>query len=121
MTELQKELETVRYAIDSLIRQFAVPVAMPLFKTEDGVDVYRGDNYVYVNIDNNYSIHGNQANVHCGKKDEHKYFSTRVMAQEWVLNNKPLLSLNDIDGILGDTSAMLVHGYKFKQLAESKL
>ena len=97
MTELQKELETVRYAIDSLIRRYAVPEAKPLFTTEDGVDIYRGDNYVYVVIDDNYSIRGNQANVHCGKKDEHKYFSTREMAQVWVLMNKPCLSVMDVD------------------------
>lgn len=94
MTELQKELETVRYAIDSLIRRYAVPEAKPLFTTEDGVDVFRGDLFFCVTDD--FQILSDMAQQsHVGVRL--RAFSTIPAAEVWVLMNKKCLSVMDVD------------------------
>lgn len=55
-------------------------VKNPLFRTEDGIDIYEGDSYVTM------KQHG------YGKK----YFSTKEAAEEYILMNKPCLSINDL-------------------------
>lgn len=70
----------------------------PLFTTEDGVDIFEGDDY--------YSIHTTQFNFPNGYgkptikgtaiKGYWITFSTKEAAEEYVLMNKPKYSLNDI-------------------------
>lgn len=72
-----------------------------LFKTEDGVDIFKGDNYVKVNNHSNYSLvtgfiaEGAQDN-YTGLK-----FSTKEKAEEYIIMNKPCLSINQICPIIG--------------------
>ena len=67
-----------------------------LFTTEDGVEIYEGCNYYHVCED--WSI----ANFHtCAewikyKNPPNKSFSTKEAAEDWILMNKPCLSVNDI-------------------------
>lgn len=70
----------------------------PLFTTEDGVDIFEGDDY--------YSIHTTQFNFPNGYgkptikgtaiKGYWITFSTKEAAEEYVLMNKPCLSIQDL-------------------------
>lgn len=69
-----------------------------LFKTEDGKEIFNDDSYYAVERD--YSIGDG-----IGGDDYHRTnrvlttFSTREAAEEYILMNKPLLSLKDINNI----------------------
>jgi len=78
-----------------------VKLDIPLFKTEDGVDIFEGDKVYFVNITNqrfNIDI--------CLQADLYKshllYFSTKEKAEEYILMNKPCLSINNVLGIYND-------------------
>lgn len=68
----------------------------PLFTTEDGVDIFEGDKFYYVN--NGYIIEPRKAiiekdfNPFAGKRD----FSSIKTAEKYIEENKPCLSYNDI-------------------------
>ncbi|HEX8586125.1 MAG TPA: hypothetical protein VF680_17165 [Allosphingosinicella sp.] len=75
-----------------------------LFKTEDGVDIYKEDNYYYIQTEEGprflYPWKVMKINHH---RDEIKpsiksikRFSTKEKAEEWIIMNKPCLSLNNI-------------------------
>ena len=66
-----------------------------LFRTEDGVDVFNLDKVFYINEwsdDNVLDVLATTAS----KFTQNKYFSTKEKAEEYILMNKPCLSLNDI-------------------------
>jgi hypothetical protein len=67
-----------------------------LFTTKDGVKIYEGDSYWYVNT----AWHIGNINYYKGEEPEERkyrtYFSTEKAAEEWILKNKPLFSINDI-------------------------
>lgn len=96
----------------------------PLFTTEDGKPVYKGDQYVKVNNYSDWSIvTGFEAQ---GSQDNYKglKFSTKEAAEEYVLLNKPLLSVGDIISLFsinleGDAKKYATE--QLKQLAKSKL
>jgi hypothetical protein len=75
-----------------------------LFTTEDGVDIYVGDKVWFVNPDNNYELQPNSYTVTKNWDDSDmlsKVFSTKKAAEEYILMNKPCLSINDIKNNLG--------------------
>lgn len=96
------------------------PAKTPLFTTEDGVDVFEGDKLYY--ILKSFEIHCNPANKYDGKNNDYKYFSTKEKAEEFVILNKPCLSVQELinikslKGCFGDTLIDYA-----KQLAKSKL
>jgi hypothetical protein len=63
----------------------------PLFKTEDGIDIYEGDNWVRVRL-SDFTILG----IYGDAIGAIKTFSTKEAAEEYVLLNKPCLSLKDV-------------------------
>lgn len=70
-----------------------------LFKTEDGVDVFEGGKFFFVHegnwfISGEIVAFGNEP-VKVWKNEDIKTFSTKEAAQEYVLMNKPCLSVND--------------------------
>ena len=87
-----------------------------LFTTEDGVDIFKGDKVYFVNTTNerfNIDI--------CLETDLYRahllYFSTKEKAEEYILYNKPLLTLKDIDELLcKNTSSYFLE--KFKKRAQ---
>jgi len=87
----------------------------PLFTTEDGVDIFEGDKYSYVNylLRGFYNItsHSNHA-----LKDSMKFFSTKEKAEEYILMNKPCLSINEINSVYKNTDFI-----KLKKLVQNKL
>lgn len=78
-------------------------IKKPLFTTEDGVDIYKGDIFYYVKFKQYNNTLGKPFEIvkgnHPAFKYEpqyEKYFSTKEKAEEYILLNKPCLSLNDI-------------------------
>lgn len=68
----------------------------PLFTTEDGKQIFKGDVYWFVVINNNFDI---TSTIACGSErqiDQCKDFSTEAAAREYVRLNKPMYSLNDV-------------------------
>lgn len=96
----------------------------PLFRTEDGVDIYEGNEYWFMSTSKAVNSF---IQYHCenAKKDtDHtgggswKYFSTKEKAEEYILLNKPVLSVNDV---LIRFTIMEFTPKNLKELAKSKL
>lgn len=67
----------------------------PLFITEDGVSIFENDTFYYV--DQYWQIGvGICNNLIFNKLKDYKEFSTKERAQEYIYNNKPKYSVNDI-------------------------
>jgi hypothetical protein len=91
----------------------------PLFRSEDNVDIFEGDkihsvdkNLLISEDDNRYISKSFKPNL------EYKYFSTRENAEEYILLNKPCLSIMDIKDVTGLIS---MTEYRLKELVKSKL
>lgn len=95
----------------------------PLFTTEDGVDIYEGDKYWFVNLDV-FQTQNITAFINIKLKEECKRFSTKEKAEEYIIMNKPCLSINDIRNYKHNTtiSGMPCHSLEtFKELVKTKL
>lgn len=106
----------------------------PLFTTEDGVEISKGDSVWSVNI-NDWCYRGGFSaddswNQKQAKFNGYLYFSTEEKAQEYILMNKPMLSLNDLLDVwgVGAEYPQQKEHYKksdlfsnFKELAKKKL
>lgn len=64
-----------------------------LFTTEDGVDIFEDNKCYFVN--RFFDITETIGNIYYDKQNL-KYFSTKEKAEEYIIMNKPCLSLNDI-------------------------
>lgn len=96
----------------------------PLFKTEDGVDIYEGDKITIVNTKDfrisNTDIPENHIRGHCrvwDGSDGYLQFSSKQAAEEYIILNKPCLSLMDLKKA-GYISAS--QRFSLKQLVKSK-
>ncbi len=73
-----------------------------LFKTEDGVDIYEGDKCYWADL---HTFSWNRFNWDTlpqpqnHPKEKYKWFSTEQKAEEYILMNKPCLSINDVKSI----------------------
>ena len=78
----------------------------PLFTTEDGVDIFKNINKYYTPI---YIVDKALNIRHCEKdfsvkpSENVKYFFNKEKAEEYILYNKPCLSLNDLKQFFPDT------------------
>ena len=100
-------------------------VKQKLFTTEDGINIFEGDNvnwvcdnYEYFNTINIDKTHCNLINGY--SKGIYKIFSTKEKAEEYILMNKPVLSLNDIKNCRIKNSK-LISRIKLKELVKQKL
>lgn len=68
----------------------------PLFTTNDGVDIHIGDTFYYVN--DKWGMYDYTVNCYSSFLPSvyKTSFSTKEKAEEWVLWNKPCISLNDL-------------------------
>jgi hypothetical protein len=101
----------------------------PLFTTEDGFEIFEDDNFFYINT-HVWVVAKTNANMpmihHVIEVNKYKTFSSEEKAEEYVLINKPMLSLQDLLNVWGvsdeigayKTSLMF---NKFEKLAKSKL
>jgi hypothetical protein len=110
----------------------AVKFKKPLFTTEDDVDIFEGDNVHFVCEEYDYHYVKNVNDTHCGlincgKKGVYKIFPTKEKAEEYILMNKPCLSINDIfkdfeemrKGLKTFENSQLAK--RFKKLVQQKL
>lgn len=102
-------------------------LSSPLFKTEDGVEIFKGDSYHCVNTAPHlWSLFEQTAKEKTMLNKGVKAFSTEELAKEYKLMNQPLLSLNKLLSVWGnedeipfyETSRLFVN---FKRIAENKL
>lgn len=68
----------------------------PLFKTEDGKDIYEGDEYWFVPDSLKDAYINTASKTNFAGKSGHKYFSTAELALEYILLNKPCFSISDV-------------------------
>lgn len=99
-----------------------------LFTTEDGKEIYEGDKVSLLSTSRWHIVQNVSApiNPFYGDNNEgFKYFSTVEKADEWILENKPLLSLNEIFNIIDDGLVPSIEAIddmrRLKRLAKSKL
>ena len=59
---------------------------IPIFSTLDGVDIYDGQPYVYIDSDNNIK-NIKKADKNSGRLAGYMYFSTKEAAQEYLIQN----------------------------------
>jgi hypothetical protein len=89
-------------------------IKKPLFTTEDGVDIFKGDKTCWINswIVTNFTDWKRTMFLELNEK----HFSTIEKANEYILMNKPCLSINDISKFY--TSAKNGLSNNSKQLIE---
>lgn len=87
-----KDLKTRSgYPLESL------KILKPLITTEDNIEVYPGDKYWCIDVNDKskiytFGVYG-KGNI---RTDEYIFFSTEKAAEEYILMNKPCLSINDV-------------------------
>ena len=89
-----------------VILSVAKKVKKPLFTTEDGLDIFEGDLFYYVKFVQYNNTSGKPFEIVRGdytsfeyEPQYEKYFSTKEKAEEYILLNKPVLSLKDVANI----------------------
>jgi hypothetical protein len=106
---LMKYFSTKEAALECIKRNSAS------FITEDKVEIFEGDDYFeLLNFKKIFKVKLEKNKILTGKNSR-KVFSTKEAAEEYILMNKPCLSLNDIDEMYDNTSA-----YRFEQMAYLK-
>jgi hypothetical protein len=72
----------------------------PIFTTEDGVDIFKGDS-VYVVDDKVQLLDYRYINILSdGRVSGRKYFSTKAAAQDYVISNAKLISIEDFNNAI---------------------
>ena len=79
-----------------------VPDPIPLFKTEDGFDIYEGDTVWHTNLNPSLRIYSSTVTHKKPFTPVAGLFSTKEKAEEYILMNKPCLSINNVLGIYND-------------------
>ena len=102
----------------------------PLFKTEDGIYVYEGDRY-YVVIEKDgfgyetfaVAWHGQGGIESANYKNAAKFFSDKGKANEYILMNQPVLSVNDVLAVCENNYGFLQNKLldRLKEIAKSKI
>jgi len=102
MKPKQINIDGVLY--DLMVVPLPHPARTPLFTTTDGKPVYEGDEYFFVwqSGSDNFSVSRNigKPNYYQGQNKADKYFLSKAAAEQWIADNKPLYSLNDIQKAL---------------------
>ncbi len=111
-----------------VVISIAVKNKKPLFTTEDGVDIFEGDIFYYVKFKENRNSYGRVFEIVIADRpgciyepQYEKYFSTREKAEEYILLNKPVLSLNDINFAISKINNAEEKRNKLKTLVKLKI
>ena len=78
-------------------------VETPLFTTEDGVDIFEGDTIFGVNVDWKVFSHYIDLQNKVKSWGIKPTFSTKEKAEEYILLNKPCLTINDVRNCINQT------------------
>lgn len=90
----------------------------PLFTTEDGVDIYEGDTYFEANLTYGVKSWTSEYPVYFNKDVSKRIFSTKEKAEEYILMNKPCLSILDVLKLKNKWSIKTID--KLKELVKNK-
>jgi len=97
-----------------------------LFTTEDGVDIYEGD--IVHQVNKNFEYYSYYWGIQHGNKgvpfENFKMFSTKEKAEEFIILNKPCLSINDVNNCYLSPKLSPLHNNltnNLKELVKSKL
>lgn len=88
------------------LRYIQSKVKQPIFTTEDGVDMYEGDKFYPVCVEEGMGfatwvfIPQRWGTLPYHYAEAFKYFSTKEAAKEYIFLNKPCLSLKDVNLII---------------------
>ena len=105
-------------------------VNQPLFKTEDGIDVFEGDRYYVVIEKDGFGYEtfavawpGQGGIESANYKNAAKFFSDKEKANEYILMNKPVLSVNDVLAVCENNYWGLQNKLldRLKEIAKSKI
>jgi hypothetical protein len=98
-------------------------IKKPLFTTEDGIDIYEGDTIHQIRLET-FDYHSYIWGTINGKNgipfDGFKMFSIKEKAEEYILENKPCLSIKDVKYYL-DNHRTFGKDYEAKQSFINKL
>lgn len=97
-------------------------VKQPIYKTEDNVEIFEGDDVHWVNTYNYTYLYSLPFSTGAPKLlntvgNIYKVFSTKEAAEEWLIYNKPCLSINDV---LSVGQRGIVDEGKLKQIVKNK-
>jgi len=94
-----------------------IKINKPLFKTEDGVNMFKGQKCWILDKVHNYDYYSFILdNTHISGKN---MFSTKEKVEDYVLHNKPCLSLNDVKNIIVNDKNALI--FAIRELTSLKL
>jgi len=87
----------------------------PLFTTEDGVDIFEGDKFY--TIDSNFEIQSTFG----GEDEVSNAWSSKEKAEEYILYNKPVLSLENVLDIWTELSGYTKESLKTQSVLINKI
>lgn len=96
-------------------------VRKPLFTTEDGVDIYENDKHYRVGENLTLFIGHGKRFITADLENDNKRFSTKEAAEEYILLNKPCLSIKDVQSLFSTAKEGFIRFEKLKNLVKSKL
>lgn len=104
----------------------AVKNKTKLFTTEDNVEIFEGDKYYSVHIKGLKIIENDDYQPKQGNIHDWKRFSSKKAAEEYILMNKPCLSIKDIAPIIGRVNEITYINLdaltiKLRELVKTKL
>lgn len=82
------------FSTGKLLLKHLQKLPQPILVTHDGKEIFPGDNYYFIAQWDIWYTGDNHNWV--GSKEGLRAFSTREAAEEYILNNRPVLSLNDV-------------------------
>jgi len=97
-------------------------IKQPLFTTEDNVDIFEGNTYYKV-VNETFQLFIME-NASKGESLKSKVFSTKKKAEEYILMNKPCLSINDLKSLPLESETLYKRNCrieKLKELVKTKL
>lgn len=92
----------------------------PLFTTEDGVDIRKGDKYYFVDTDFSVSLAQN-ASIGCGQYSERKYFATLAAAENCAIQHSRVLSIEDFWEFVSWGGSNIAKSKRLKRLVKERL
>lgn len=109
---------TVGYKLNELIK-----FKQPIFTTEDGVNICEDDKYYSIN-EKYWIVEEPQFTSKLNYETYHKHqhnFSNKQTAEEYILMNKPCLTVTEVMKIFNITEKLSTYPDKLKQLVKTKL